>query len=738
MKINFSRPGLLRVLFLNFYISYVTIVALLPQALDAAHNNEKLLKAQNDIAEFIMCLETSEVKNKSRKAVEKISKKSDNRQLKLQATALLAIYKAEIEKKPDDALKDIASYLLENSSNSDLKKKNPSLPPPSEWNFKYPEVCLSAARILISQKKYSDALYIINKTGSSFKGIYQVLAYSSAGSLFIETLQYQDAVTALSSALKILSDLDPDRYSGISADLKKLYIKIITQKLHYAEQLRDSNLYGPEFLAYKKARKEHLKKNYIKAYLLYSQIINRTYPDDRQPKENHKPDNKKVPPVYLAAAALYRAQCLIALGNSFDKKQNKAFLEKLSSELKKQVKNIKRIRKNFTIQTARMYDSMTEENKAVLQEIKNFPPPAKITQTALEQLENFINEDKFGVYRGEAYLTLADYYLEQELNREKCKACLIAAAEWLNHSEELKKAASEYEVPEKAKFATEPDSRIYETDSFQNINPAKIKPEMIINRLTSNSYMDSLKTKYYRMRGFLFFADKNYSKALEYFRLMRKHDKLNAVFEANGDWGDCSRLIWGANHHFLYATEKELDSFGKKFRFPILLADYYYVITKFEKSVNIHRKILAGKIKGAPRIVKAYSTFMIGHYFYWTNQHDKTVALWKQSYAMAENSYTGERSLYAAAKIAVSKIDNISPAEAKKLETDGLKTLRELSDSAKFRDFKIGAKTSLALYLYKKNRKSEALQIINSITPQNDFESDLKLTYIDIINEKYK
>ena len=387
---------------------------------------------------------------------------------------------------------------------------------------------------------------------------------------------------------------------------------------------------------------------------------------------------------------------------------------------------------------AKMYDSLMLENSLIQKNIKSLPSPEQAAKTALSQLEEFIKNDEFGIYRGEAFLSLADYYLEQRLNANMAEQYLDNARKWFNNFAKVKQKNAKYAVPDKAELVTQPPYSIYKTDAFQNINPVKIKPESVINRLTSRPYLDGLITKYYRMRAFIFFVNKNFDKAVDFFNKMREYDRLSSVYEANGDWGDCSRLIWGAKHHYFYAKEDELASFGDKLRLPVLLADYYYTIMKFEKSANIHRKILSGRIKGAPRILKAYSTFMLGHYFYWKNDRGKTISLWKKSSAMAKNSYTGERSLYGAAKLAVSKIDNISPFAAREYQKDGEKMLRQLSQNAQFRDFKIGAKTSLALYLYKKNRKPEALDVINSFSPKTDFENKLQITYIDIINDKYK
>jgi len=389
---------------------------------------------------------------------------------------------------------------------------------------------------------------------------------------------------------------------------------------------------------------------------------------------------------------------------------------------------------------AKMYDSLMLENSLIQKNIKSLRSPEQAAKTALSQLEEFIKNDEFGIYRGEAFLSLADYYLSNQLNYEKTEKILNDAEKWF-YSLKFIKSEKKFKVPFKAQIISSPNSTVYEKDIFGNIEKAKIKPEMIINRNTSLWYINSLKTKLYSMKGFINFFLGNKQKALDNYKSMKKFDLLGQVYNSNNDWNDYDRLVWGAEHGYFYALPSELEEFGDKAKFAVLVGDYYYITMQFEKSGNIFTHILFDKRKKFTinKPLKAYCQFMIGNSLYWKDKRKSAFELWLNAYFTAPKTYTGERGLFAAGQIAITDMgEKMNVQERKYYKQKGLELLTKLSQKANFRDFKNQAKLALAMFEYKSQNYIKAKKMLQSINTINDKEKQIVDIYFKQLNLKEK
>ena len=124
-----------------------------------------------------------------------------------------------------------------------------------------------------------------------------------------------------------------------------------------------------------------------------------------------------IPSVYCEAAKLYRAQCLLKISEK-PKNALRQESEKLEHTIAFQHQLLKKYAKRMIPRVAEMYGNELKKDEALLNSLKKVPTGKKAAKCAVKQLNSFIAENEFGIYRGEAMQTLGDYYLETRLDLE--------------------------------------------------------------------------------------------------------------------------------------------------------------------------------------------------------------------------------------------------------------------------------------------------------------------------------
>ena len=233
------------------------------------------------------------------------------------------------------------------------------------------------------------------------------------------------------------------------------------------------------------------------------------------------------------------------------------------------------------------------------------------------------------------------------------------------------------------------------------------------------------------MKGFIAFYKGNKEEALKNYATMKKYDEMNRIYESQGDWGDYKRLVWGAEHGFFYATPSELARFGQKFRFPVLVGDFFYITEQFAKSADIYRRILAGELGSPPKILQAYSIYMIGSKYYWDQNYVAVVEKWKESAKLAKNSYTGERAMFAAGQRMTSYMGkNLTKEQRESYRREGVEILRYLAMKSQTRLFAINSQIALSDYSYRMKGKAAAISELKKFKVQNKEEEERIKAYI--------
>ena len=729
-----------------------------------------------------MKIENGVITSKDLSAIKKLTKSKDIT-IKECAIAILAQYECEVKGDAVSALKTVAPYVLNEKDTKKFikelsKSKPPLTPSPSsaskngrktdkkspsstkssiqysklfipsldKWNSNNPELCVAFSKILAFIGKYPEALRGLDSIGRKNEYVPRLLAAEAIGDIQSDLQRWEQCVNSYSYALKMTNSAGVQ--DSADQEIISAFRKRIEQKLKLANLAWDAERYGPGFVAYRKARRTQFSKDYLTATLLFQRLAKTASSGNAEPQlaKNNSHSNSHsspssaiqaerknrlsapgcypVAPVYIEAAKLYGSQCLLKLANL---ESAKDMIRKTISGLKEKIDNdkkfLRRYSKYMTIKALNRVNLRISQNEQTLAGLKSVPTGRKAEEKAITDLNNFIKENEAGLYRGEANLLIAEYMMEQKLDPKATESALITAQAWFNSSDNLKTALAKFAIPSKAWSVTAPPGGISTRDKFGNTYKVKIKPEMILNRNSCPWYMDTLKTKLYRMKGFIAFYKGNKEEALKNYTLMKKYDTLNRIYESQGDWGDYKRLAWGAEHGFFYANLNELAEFGKKFRFPVLLADYFYIIEQFVKSANIHRRILSGELGSPSKLMKAYSIYIIGNQHYWNQNYVAAVQKWKECANIAKHSYTGERAMFAAAKQATGYMGkNLKNEKRKSYHREGLEMLTYLSEKGRCREFTFKSKITIAKNYFEKGETSQAIALIKKIKPQNEDE----------------
>ena len=683
--------------------------------------------------QFMLDLETSAVPRALLSKVSRTAKNSKEEYIRAEAKACLALYNAYTKSDYTQSLNSLSEYLYSgkhNKKKNSKKKKRQknrknkilSFPPPDQWSLKYPIVSIYAGKILLEAGKIEDALTVFDIVGSKIKGVPRVLAAEAVADANFSLAKYSEAVEYYRTAKQFFKK-ELKRMSGFSEYKKslKLLRKRIDQKLDKAISALDTELYGPEFVIYRQARKAQMNGDELNAVYLYSTLI-KNYPDN----------------TFAEAATLYKAQCLIRISEKTSEiyTLRKKIIHDYSDENIKKI--LKKYKKNLSNKLTKYYTETIRKNETKIAAVKNIPLSGKAAELAVDQLTAFIEKNKFGLYRGEAYITLAEFFLKTKFNPTHASDYLVKAENWFSFTDKLNSSLNSLKIPFKAQTISTPPSLVYEQDQFGNIDFAKIKPDCLINRNSCPWYMNLLKTRLYALKGFISFYNAKPQEALSSFSLMRNFDELGFQFRKNGDFDDYARLSAAVTQGFFYAFPQELEKFKGKAKLAVLLGDFYYITRQYNKAENLYRRILIEKPFPLNKTLKSYALYMLGSAEFWKNKRINAITLWKKSAAAAPNSFTARRSLFAVGQIGISYLEKTGKMKKKAISSirrNAVSTLKKLADSKNKDIWQKQAAIVLAVYYAKHNSKHSAIKLLASVEPENKYQQQTLDAYRQLIND---
>ena len=117
-------------------------------------------------------------------------------------------------------------------------------------------------------------------------------------------------------------------------------------------------------------------------------------------------------------------------------------------------------------------------------------------------------------------------------------------------------------------------------------------------------------------RGFICLVEGKSEEAVDQFRKAIRLDELVKEQNKEAVSNSFTRLMWGANHGYLFAYPQELKLYNKKQKLAAMLGDYYYVSSQFEKSQKIYQRLLDGKYGRLSRIQTDLPNYVISQWCY--------------------------------------------------------------------------------------------------------------------------
>ncbi|MBP5234115.1 MAG: hypothetical protein J6333_12010, partial [Planctomycetes bacterium] len=227
------------------------------------------------------------------------------------------------------------------------------------------------------------------------------------------------------------------------------------------------------------------------------------------------------------------------------------------------------------------------------------------------KLDEFLAANRYGLYRGEALIAFADFWLERKLDPEKGGQWLQAAQKWLSEVGEAEVALEKFAVPAAAQGVAAPPPSTFGTDNFGNICFTAPGPGQVANRRTAAWYLDDLQSRACAWQGFLAFVDGRMNKAKDLFaqygRLSRyvqhceKRDLPNPLYRLE------VRCEQGT---FRRARKEELQGFqSRQRRFVVFMADFLAECERPERAVRLYRRLLSGEFGKLSAPEEAYARF---------------------------------------------------------------------------------------------------------------------------------
>lgn len=500
----------------------------------------------------------------------------------------------------------------------------PEIPPFDEWTITEANASLAVevARCLCALEKPREGLKIIDHVGKEFTNENRVLAAECAADIFIWMKFFDKSVESYRFALNVLTSLKKEeRSEHFSDDERKAIRRRIETKLSAAVELYDGERYDPAWLIYRRAREMHVnKKVYFDALCLYKQVI------DEFPKS-----------MVAEASKCYQIECLTLLSDRSSLQNTAERLRRLRQELAA-AKNDYLLSRQYGEPAGflKCRRELVKYLENLLATWNTIPTGQRALQEAEKRTEEFLNESRHALYRGEALLTVGLAHLTISLEPEKAAAWLERVEKWF---EEIKLAEIDlkaYELPDRVKrVATPPKDERYK-DRWTNVRLSQPKPADLFNRRTCKWYLSSKQKDLVLAQGLIAFAKDDLEEARKYWDKLAVLDREFYAEQAESGWSNATthaRLSWNLDNHktSLYATPEEMKAFtAPKIRLAVLLADLDMENENYKAAEQKFKKLLRISSLRENKIQSSYCHYSLGTAVLMTGKMDDAMEIYRQ------------------------------------------------------------------------------------------------------------
>ena len=458
---------------------------------------------------------------------------------------------------------------------------------------------IEIANCLMEEGKYKSALNIIDSIGQKFTDEARVLAAETAGDIYEKMQMKQKAVEIYTFGLQTLNTLkktgyraDRGEYTFFSEE-QKIIKNRISSKLQKTKKSLETELFGPDWAAYRDAREKHFSEKFLSAYILYEKII-KDFSDS----------------IYAEAARCYRIEILLKFADPSEISNLSKIIHSQQQKLLDLRKKLQRANSSRNQNAIKKYQSKINELKEFLDYAATIPTGIKALELAEKEAEKFLSENETGLYRGEVLLNIAMCHLTVFFEPKKGEKWLMRTQNWLNNIKALTDSLENFQIPAASSEISKPVQKTFYRDEWGNLLDTKIKPGDLVNRQTCCWYLNQLTAETERFLGFLDFVRADMPAAMAHFEIMKEEDQkvIEALEQHEPNMYD--RLVYYCENGIFRSAQKEdLKIFKGRHLFNIMLADFYATVEMFEKAWKLTDRFLKGEFGPYDKSQEAYLRF---------------------------------------------------------------------------------------------------------------------------------
>ncbi|NOY75980.1 MAG: tetratricopeptide repeat protein [Kiritimatiellaeota bacterium] len=264
--------------------------------------------------------------------------------------------------------------------------------------------------------------------------------------------------------------------------------------------------------------------------------------------------------------------------------------------------------------------------------------------SGVDETERFIADKPRGLYRGDALMELARFYLERKWDWKKAGVYYEKALKWFRDAREERDAVDLYALPPKLASFASPDSPETTLDEWRRTRRRKIDSKEIVNRRTAPWYVSENEKECLFMTGFLLLESGKPEEALKRFSQVSSIDKNIAFLERKNFPNALMRLRSCCKTGYIVLPVKCRRLLSRKNKCRIFLAEFKYVLEDLDAAEKIYREVLNDP-KSRP-IDKAAAMMGIGNCHDLQEKKTDDAEWFAKAYELSPKSAIGAESLY--------------------------------------------------------------------------------------------
>lgn len=210
---------------------------------------------------------------------------------------------------------------------------------------------------------------------------------------------------------------------------------------------------------------------------------------------------------------------------------------------------------------------------------------------AIKQLKAFYKEDPDGLLRGEALKLMGDLYLFAKWDKVNSREAYERAIRWIEATETRTRVLDTYLVPEKSIEISKPPEKSKFLSEKEGIKIIDIPSSVLVNRITSKWYLDSLRVESEWRLGYLELIEDDWDKAFARFDTVLKHDKVLRLAQQGKFFNPYDRLKIGRKNGAIVGTSEQTRGLKDKVKMVMLWGDMQLMLKNFPQAMNIYRQI---------------------------------------------------------------------------------------------------------------------------------------------------